>query len=128
MIPPLQTSPFATYLARLKAGRLAYQYDPLEDRAVFFPRVFAPCHGGPLEWRDSAGLGSVYSTTVVRPRQGAPYNVALIEMDEGFRLMSSVIGLPPQEVQIGMRVQVEVEDCLPEEDPRPVFRPLEMSV
>jgi len=124
MTIPLQTSPLAAFVARLRAGRLAYQYDPREGRAVFFPRVIAPGHGGPLEWRDSAGLGTVYSTTTVHPRHGAPYNVALIDMDEGFRLMSCVLGLPPGEVRIGQRVRVEVEE-VDGDDPRPVFRPLE---
>lgn len=124
MSAPLQTSPHGDYIAWLNAGKLAYQHDPLTGRAVFFPRVMAPGHGGPLEWRVSAGLGTVHATTVVHPRKGAPYNVALIDCDEGFRLMSTVIGIDPRAVRIGMRVRVEVEQ-IPDDDPRPVFRPLE---
>jgi uncharacterized protein len=123
MTDPLPISPHAEYVARLNAGTLAYQHDPLTGRAVFYPRVMAPGHGGPLDWRDSAGLGTVHATTVVHPRKGDPYNVALIDIDEGFRLMSTVIGIPPREVRIGMRVRVEIEP-VPDDDPRPVFRPL----
>jgi uncharacterized protein len=117
MTDPLPISPHAEYVARLNAGTLAYQHDPLTGR------VMAPGHGGPLDWRDSAGLGTVHATTVVHPRKGDPYNVALIDIDEGFRLMSTVIGIPPREVRIGMRVRVEIEP-VPDDDPRPVFRPL----
>ena len=61
-----------------------------------------------LEWRVSAGLGTVYATTVTHPREGAPYNVALIDCDEGFRLMSRVEDIAPEAVQIGMRVKFRV--------------------
>ena len=71
-------SPLASYLAHLEQGRLAYQFSPEAGAAVFFPRVICPKTGsGNLEWRISAGLGTVHATTVVHPQQGAPYNVAL---------------------------------------------------
>jgi uncharacterized OB-fold protein len=43
----------------------------------------------------SKGRGTVYATTVVHPAEGAPYNVALIDCDEGFRLMSRVEDIAP---------------------------------
>jgi uncharacterized OB-fold protein len=112
-------SPLSTYQAHCRAGRLAYQVDS-DGRAVFHPRVAAPGSGAPLSWRISAGLGTVYSTTVVHPREGSPYNVALIDLDEGFRMMSRVEGIAPTAVAIGLRVQVRMVD---EEDgiARPVF-------
>ena len=79
-------SPLALYQAHLEAGELAYQWSPEANRAVFYPRVICPFTGSDrLEWRVSAGLGTVYATTVTHPREGAPYNVALIDCDEGFR-------------------------------------------
>jgi uncharacterized OB-fold protein len=98
-------SPFDTYQRHLRAGNLAYQWDPDANKAVFFPRVSTNPR---VEWRVSAGSGTVYSTTYVTPRDGAPYNVALIDMDEGFRLMSRVEGVPPDAVQIGTRVRARV--------------------
>ncbi len=50
-------------------------------------------------------LATVYATTVVRPRDGEPYNVALIDTDEG-RRMTRVEGIAPDEVRIGMTVTV----------------------
>ena len=112
-------SPLSTYQAHCRAGRLAYQVTP-EGRAVFHPRVAAPGSGAPLSWRISAGVGTVYSTTVVHPREGGPYNVALIDLDEGFRMMSRVEGMAPAAVAIGLRVKVRMVE---EEDgiARPVF-------
>lgn len=49
--------------------------------------------------------GTVYATTVVRPRGAEPYNVALIDFEDG-RRMGRVEGLPPEEVRIGMRVRL----------------------
>lgn len=117
-------SPLNTYLDHLRSGELAYQFDPQTGRAVFYPRLIAPGHGGPLEWRISSGRGTVHATTVVHPRQGEPYNVALIDCDEGFRLMSTVRGVPAAQVRIGMRVRFEAE-IIPDDDPRPIFYPEE---
>jgi uncharacterized OB-fold protein len=118
-------SPLSTYQAHCRAGRLAYQVAP-DGRAVFHPRVAAPGSGAPLSWRISTGLGAVYSTTVVHPREGAPYNVALIDLDEGFRMMSRVEGMAPADVVIGLRVQVRMVE---EADgvTRPVFVAAEAS-
>jgi uncharacterized OB-fold protein len=76
-----------------------------------------------LEWRVSSGRGTVYATTVVYPAEGAPFNVALIDCDEGFRLMSRVEDVAPDAVKIGMRVQFRVHKPGGEEDPIPVFAP-----
>lgn len=119
-------APYARYVAHLRAGELAYQFSPAAERAVFFPRVRCPYSGQDcLEWRLSAGLGTVYSTSVVHPRKGDPYNVALIDLDEGFRLMSRVVADDPMQVSIGQRVrfQAAVEEGL--DDPIPVFVSLE---
>jgi len=120
-------APYARYLQHLRAGELAYQFSPVADRAVFFPRVRCPYSGQDcLQWRISKGLGTVYSTSVVHPRKGNPYNVALIDMDEGFRLMSRVVMDDPMQVSIGQRVRVRVES--PEDgDPIPVFAPVESA-
>ena len=118
------TSPLATYISYLEKGQLAYQFSPEAKAPVFFPRVICPKTGSNrLEWRVSAGLGAVHATTVVHPREGEPYNVALIDLDEGFRLMSRVEDIPPTEVRIGMRVKVRVRRPGGDEPPYPVFFP-----
>lgn len=125
--PARAQSPYAIYLSHLRAGELAYQFSLAARRAVFFPRVLCPYSGEDcLEWRISAGLGTVYSTSVVYPRSGDAYNVALIDCDEGFRLMSRVEGLAPEAVAIGMRVMFRVHAAdAPDDDPYPVFTVVE---
>ncbi len=118
----LAESPLATYQRHLRAGQLAYQYSPDAGRAVFFPRLVCPFSGSSeLQWRISQGYGTVHATTVVFPREGEPYNVALIDVDEGFRMMSRVEGLTPQEVRIGMRVRVRIVPQAGEDAPLPLF-------
>jgi len=115
-------SPLAVYQAHLDRGELAYQWSPEANRAVFYPRLICPFTGSSrLEWRVSAGLGTVYATTVTHPREGASYNVALIDCDEGFRLMSRVEGIPPEAVKIGLRVRFRVHRPGDDEPPYPVF-------
>lgn len=115
-------SPLGIYRAYLQKEQLAYQYSPEAGQAVFFPRMVCPFTGSTsLEWRVSSGKGEVHATTVIYPREGAPYNVALIELDEGFRMMSRVEDTDPHAVQIGQRVRVKfiVEEGAPA--PLPVF-------
>jgi hypothetical protein len=96
---------------------------------VFFPRVISPYSGSErLEWRISAGLGRVYSTTVVHPQKGEPYNVALVDCDEGFRLMTRVEDMPPEAVRIGMRVRLRIHPGDGEAPPYPVFVPVEAEL
>ena len=117
-------SPLAAYLKHLDNGELAFQVDP-DGRPIFFPRVVSPGTGRTdLSWRVSRGVGTVHATTVVHYKGEAPLNVALIDMDEGFRLMSRVESIDAMDVKIGMRVKLRI---LPADDTRPacpVFTPL----
>jgi uncharacterized OB-fold protein len=125
-MPSNQDAPLKTYLDHLARGELAYQFSPAAGRAVFYPRVLCPFTGSDLlEWRISRGLGTVYATTVVHPAEGQPFNVALIDCDEGFRLMSRVEDIPPEQVRIGQRVRLRVHHPGGEEPPQPVFVPAE---
>ena len=58
----------------------------------------------------SAGAGVVYATTVVHRRDEEPYNVCLVDLDEGVRAMGRVEGVAPQDVAIGLRVQARIGD------------------
>jgi uncharacterized OB-fold protein len=85
------------------------------QQAIFFPREVCPrCTGGTLEWRSSAGRGTVYTFTVEHhpqnPSLTAPYTIALIDLDEGVRMMSNVVGCPADEVEVGMPVVIAWEE------------------
>lgn len=99
------TSPYGTYLEFARQRQLAYQVDSVES-PVFYPRIVDPVTGEGLNWKISKGLGTVYSTTTIHERDGTRRNIALIDLDEGYRMMSSVEGIASEEVKIGMRVEV----------------------
>lgn len=125
-IPSLkERSPVGIYLEHCKKGELVYQVCTDDNTAVFFPRAVAPVTGsGNLDWRVSKGLGTVHSTTVVHYKNEAPLNVALIDLDEGFRMMSRVEDIDPMQVRIGMRVKVRMHPGNEKQPPYPVFTPL----
>ncbi len=118
----IERSPLAIWQAYLKKGQLSYQWSPDAKRAVFHPRVACP-YGGQrrLEWRVSAGLGRIYSTTQTTPTKGDPYNVALIELDEGFRMMSRVEGASGSLTEIGRQVRLSFVTQDGVETPVPIF-------
>lgn len=122
-----QQSPLGRYLEHLGSGELAYQYSPSDAKAVFYPRLVAPGSGaGHLEWRVSNGLGTVHSTTWIPVRDGEPYNVALVDVDEGFRMMTRIEDIDPKQVRIGMRVRFRVRAGeKPDDPPYAVFVPAE---
>jgi hypothetical protein len=83
---------------------------------VFYPRVAAPGTGETdLDWVPASGLGTVYATTVTRLRpnpDGTPadYNIAIVALDEGPRMMSRVEGIAPDKVTIGLRVKARIAE------------------
>jgi uncharacterized OB-fold protein len=112
MPEPATQSPAAVFAEHCRRGELAYQVAP-DGRPVFPPRLAQPGTGAPLTWAVSAGRGAVHATTVVRPRGERPYNVALVALDEGFRMMSRVDGIEPDAVVIGLRVELRFDGELP---------------
>ena len=108
MSAPATTAPLEVYLADLERGELAFQRTS-DGTPVFFPRLVAPRSGETdLQWQVSTGLGTIYSATTVHPKGEPAYNVSLIDMDDGFRLMSRVEGVEAATVRIGMRVRVRI--------------------
>ncbi|HET6970641.1 MAG TPA: OB-fold domain-containing protein [Phenylobacterium sp.] len=106
----------------LSEGRFMLQRSVETGAYVFFPRMAEPGTGAALEWVEASGKGVVHATTVVRKKPPEPsYNVALIDLEEGPRLMSRVEGVAPEDVLIGMAVLADI--FVEEEGPVLVFRP-----
>lgn len=100
-------------------------------RFIFYPRGLCPhCLSDDLSWQPARGTGEVYAFTIVQrhpnPAFGGdiPYVVALIELDEGVRMLSNLIGVAadPAEVRVGMAVEV-VYEAATDEVTLPKFRP-----
>lgn len=107
--PTPVSQPFWDGCAR---GELLYQRCGACGRAVFNPAPACRwCSSRELTWQRSAGLGSLYSWSVVwRPQAPAfrvPYAAALVDVDEGYQILSNVIGCTPGDLRLGLRLQVE---------------------
>ena len=105
--------PDAMFRQYLAEGRFHIQRCRDTGRHVFYPRVLSPYTGKPnLEWVPASGDGIVYATTVTRRRKeaGGDYNVALIDLAEGVRMMSRVEGIEPGLVTIGMKVKARIAE------------------
>lgn len=116
-----------------KAGELRYQVCDSCMKVNFYPTAHCQsCGSQELTWKVSKGEGTVYTYSVVRQNRipgfvelGA-YAVAYVDLDEGFRMLTNVVGVgdPTKEVRIGQRVRVEFEPQESGEYPVPVFRPI----
>ena len=83
----------------------------------FMPRHLCPeCWSDQLEWVQSKGTGSVYSFSIIRRAplpafaSRTPYVTALIELDEGPRMVANIVGADALSVRIGDKVGVVFED------------------
>ncbi len=117
------TGPEHDYKQKLAAGRFEIQICGACGKHVFYPRVICPhCGADKLDWVAAVGAGVVYSSTVVRrkPEAGGDYNVALVDLAEGPRMMSRVVGIEPTGVKIGMKVKARIAQGDPAKGEAPI--------
>src|SRR5687767_5505860 len=116
-------NPEKEYFEHLAQGRFMLQRSASTGGHVFYPRVAEPGTGATdLEWVAASGRGKVYSTTVIRQKPPTPnYNLALIDLAEGPRMMSRVVGIAPGDVKIGMPVRAKIVS--ENDQPLVVFEP-----
>ena len=119
-----QPPPTQTFYQHLAEGKFLIQRSPSTGEWVFYPRMLAPKSGADdLEWTEPSGLGTVYATTVKRNKPPAPnVSIAIVELDEGPRMMTHVQSIPAEDVFIGMRVRAKIVDA-PDEGKMVVFEP-----
>ena len=99
------------------------------DKFYFYPRSICPhCFSDATEWIKVSGKGKIYSFTVsyreASPafKPDVPYNIAIIELEEGVRMMSNIVGCRNEDISIDMPVEVVFDDVTPEIT-LPKFRP-----
>ena len=112
-----------------REGRLMVQRCRDCTTYVFIPQPrCTACHADALEWVESSGRGTVYSYTVVhrapRPQFETPYVVAIIELEEGWHMLSNVIGCAVDAVDVGMPVTARFTG-MSEEITLPYFVPVD---
>jgi uncharacterized OB-fold protein len=96
----------------------------------FPPSIICPkCHAMEAEWARLSGRGKIYSFTVFRVpyhpsyANDIPYDVAVIQLDEGPRMESNVTGVNMEDIKVDMPVEVYFDDVT-EEVSLPKFRPV----
>jgi uncharacterized OB-fold protein len=125
--PDLSTEPFweGTRDGRLRIKRCHHCH-----RAHFYPRPFCPhCWSEDVVWEEASGRATLYTYTIVYRNdlppfpERLPYVAAIVELEEGPRMMTNVVDCPFDRLQVGMDLEVayrtETEDVT-----LPVFRPL----
>ncbi len=128
-LPKTNDPDTAEFWRRTQDKVLAFQQCDDCAGVVFYPRRHCPsCGGANLAWQEASGRGCIYSFSVVRQsyhpffRARVPYAVAWIDLDEGPRLLSNVVGVQnPGALAVGQRVRVEWEEH--ETLSVPLFRP-----
>jgi hypothetical protein len=123
-VPLPETDPVTLpYWESLRAHAMRLPWCPVCARAVFYPRPFCPrCGSWALEWRPASGRATLYSFTVVhRPPTRewpgpVPYVVALVDLEEGVRLMTTLVDVAPDPagLRIGLPLEVTYDDVTPE--------------
>jgi uncharacterized OB-fold protein len=123
--PDLEQAP---YWAAAGEGRLLIQRC-VNGHAQLYPRAHCVTCRAAVEWEDASGFGTVYSFTVLRQhhsrslRHLLPLVVALIDLAEGPRIMTNLVDVEPENVRVGMRVEVYFER-VSETAALPMFTPV----
>lgn len=109
------------YWDALRTHRLLIKHCSICGKSHFYPRELCPyCHHDTLQWIDASGDATVYSYTVARRPAGpafkidTPYVLAIVELDEGPRMLTQLVGVAPEAAHIGARVRVAFDDVTPE--------------
>ena len=87
----------------------------------FHPRALCTsCMSSRTEWVRCKGTGKIYTFTVTNQNQASgfrdslPYVMAWVEVDEGLKMLTNIVDCPPEQVKIGMPVEVVFDDVTPE--------------
>lgn len=102
----------APFWAGCRAGQLRYQRCAACGLANFPPSEYCrQCLSGELSWEPGSGRGEIYSWTVVhRPVTAEfdpPYAPAIVTLDEGYQMLTNVVGVATADLKVGLRVRVE---------------------
>jgi uncharacterized OB-fold protein len=128
-IPPI--NPWAEpFWAGAREGRLVIQKCTDCKKHIFYPRLSCPfCFSEKLDWIEASGRGTVYSHTLVQNNppsafmEDLPFTIAIVELEEGVRMMTNIVECDPEAVHCEMPVEVTFER-LTDEITLPKFKPL----
>lgn len=114
---PVPTPTSQPFWDALREHKVRIQHCASCGRWVHYPRSHCPsCLGTELEWRDVSGEGTLYTFTIARAPTAPPFadevpqKLAVVELDEGPRLTSTLVNVEPEQIKVGMRVRPVFDD------------------
>jgi uncharacterized OB-fold protein len=132
-LEPPQGAESGPFWEATRRSVLLVQWCTACDKGIFYPRSFCPhcgADGSRLEWREASGRATVYAASVEHKpaasgttfSDGQPFVVALVDLEEGVRMMTNIIGCAPEDVHPGQAVTVTWES-LTDGRQLPLFTP-----
>jgi len=126
---PIRTADNARYWDSAREHALEMQRCGRCGKFRYPPAPYCPrCLSDQFEWQRISGRGTIYSFIIVHQRYDPsfadelPYNVAIVQLEEGPRLVTNVVGIPHQDLEVDMPVRVTYDDVT-EEFTLPKFTP-----
>jgi uncharacterized OB-fold protein len=123
--PDFETQPFWD---GCKEGKFLIRHCNACGRDHFYPRPFCPtCWSDNVVWKEAAGRGTLYTYSIVYVNdlppfaERVPYVAAIVELDEGPRVMTNVEGVPFDELRVGMPLVVDFK-AISDDVTIPIFR------
>lgn len=114
---PAPSAVTAPFWEATKERKLLLQWCDSCSQPIYYPRWACPrCLGESLSWRESAGVGVIYAFNVMHQPANpmmadqVPYVIALVDLEEGVRMVTNVVDVDPGEVKVGMAVRVRWEN------------------
>jgi uncharacterized protein len=127
---PRESSSSRPFWEATRQERLVLPFCPACDACFWYPRPFCPrCLADELDWRAAAGTAVVHALTVMhqpgpgRDRADGPYTVAIVELTEGVRMLTNLVGAAPGEISVGDAVTVTWHE-VPDGRKLPMFTPV----
>ena len=126
---PLITPLSKVFYDGCKENKLLYQFCLDCGETIFYPKQICPsCMSRNLSWKESSGKGRIFTFTVTydyAPPEFAndtPYAIAVVVLDEGFRMMSNIVECDFEKIACDMPVEVVFDPVTPDVT-LPKFRP-----
>ena len=127
---PVVTEENRPFWEGCQQGKLLLQYCTECHQHQFYPRLYCMhCGSNALRWVEASGQGVIYSYTLIHQNKSpefvndTPYDVAIVQLQEGPRMLSNIVDISPGELRVDLPVTV-VFDRMTEFITLPRFRPL----
>ena len=127
---PVITEESRPFWEGCRQGKLLLQYCDQCQQHQFYPRLYCMrCGAENPRWVEASGRGVIYSYTIIRQNKSpefakdTPYNVAIVQLEEGPRMLSNIVDVAPAELRVDLPVIV-VFDRVTDTISLPRFRPI----